>query len=78
MLIVSTFERTRAGHGAVTTRERSPEAAAEEAAEGLKRHLSGGAAVDRCMGDQLLLPAALAVSGLPKGPWSWSRRSATP
>jgi RNA 3'-terminal phosphate cyclase (ATP) len=68
VLIVSTFERTRAGHGAVTTRERSPEDAADQAAEGLQRHLAGGAAVDRCMGDQLLLPAALAVAGHPASP----------
>jgi len=68
VLIVSTFERTRAGHGALTARERSPEDAADQAVEGFRAYLSGGAAVDRHLGDQLLVPAALAAAGHPPSP----------
>jgi RNA 3'-terminal phosphate cyclase (ATP) len=64
VLIVSTFERTRAGHGAVSARERSPEQIADEAVRSFRAHLAGGAAVDRHLGDQLLLPAALVAAGL--------------
>jgi RNA 3'-terminal phosphate cyclase (ATP) len=68
VLIVSTFERTRAGHGAVTARERSPEETADLAVEGFRAYLSRGAAVDRHLGDQLLVPSALAVAGWPPSP----------
>jgi RNA 3'-terminal phosphate cyclase (ATP) len=68
VLIVSTFERTRAGHGAVTTGEREPEAVADQAVDAFRAYLSGGAAIDRHLGDQLLLPAALAVAGRPPSP----------
>jgi len=68
VLVVATFERTRAGHGAVGTRERSPEAIADEAVGAFRAYLGGGAAVDRHLGDQLLLPAALAASGRPAPP----------
>lgn len=69
VLVVSTFERTRAGHGAVSARERSPEQIAEDAVNAFRAHLAGGAAVDRHLADQLLLPAALVASGhLPPPP----------
>jgi RNA 3'-terminal phosphate cyclase (ATP) len=68
VLIVSTFERTRAGHGAVTARDRSPEEAADMAVDGFRAYLSRGAAVDRHLADQLLVPAALAVAGHPPSP----------
>lgn len=69
VLLVSTFERTRAGHGAVSARERTPEEVADLAVAGLRDHLRGGAAVDLHLGDQLLLPAALAAAGiLPAAP----------
>jgi RNA 3'-terminal phosphate cyclase (ATP) len=64
VLVVASFERTRAGHGAVGGKERSPEATAEEAVAGFREHLAGRAAVDRHLADQLLVPAALAASGL--------------
>jgi RNA 3'-terminal phosphate cyclase (ATP) len=64
VLIVAGFERTRAGHGAVSARERSPEQIADDAVSAFRAHLSGGAAVDRHLGDQLLLPAALVAAGL--------------
>lgn len=62
VLIVSTFERTRAGHGAVSGRERTPEQTADDAVRSFRGHLAGGAAVDRNLGDQLLLPAALVAA----------------
>jgi RNA 3'-terminal phosphate cyclase (ATP) len=64
VLIVSTFERTRVGHGSVSARERSPEQIADEAVKAFRLHLSRGAAVDSHLGDQLLLPAALLAAGL--------------
>lgn len=64
VLIVSTFERTRAGHGAVSARERSPEQIADEAVRAFREHLERGAAVDRHLGDQLLLPASILAAGL--------------
>ncbi len=68
VLIVSTFERTRAGHGAVSARERSPEQIADEAVGSFRAHLAAGAAVDRHLGDQLLLPAALIAAGFVPAP----------
>jgi RNA 3'-terminal phosphate cyclase (ATP) len=68
VLVVATFERTRAGQGAVGTRERSPEATADEAVGAFRAYLGGGGAVDRHLGDQLLLPAALAAAGRPAPP----------
>jgi RNA 3'-terminal phosphate cyclase (ATP) len=64
VLIVSTFERTRTGHGAVSARERSPEQIADDAVNAFREHLARGAAVDRHLGDQLLLPAALFAARL--------------
>ncbi len=64
VLIVSTYERTRAGHGSVSARERSPEQTADDAVRAFREHLSGGAAVDRHLGDQILLPAALLAAGI--------------
>lgn len=68
VLIVSTFERTRAGHGAVSARERSPEQIADDAVKAFREHLARGAAVDPHLGDQLLLPAALVAAGLLRPP----------
>ena len=69
VLVVSTFERTRSGHGAVSgPRERTPEQVADLAVNAFRAHLAGGAAVDRHLGDQLLLPAALAAAGLVPAP----------
>lgn len=69
VLIVSSFERTRAGHGAVSARERSPEQIADDVVHAFRDHLARGAAVDRHLGDQLLLPASLVAAGcLPPPP----------
>lgn len=64
VLVVSTYERTVAGHGAVGGRDRSPEQTADAAVEGFREHLAGSGAVDVHLGDQLLVPAALAAAGL--------------
>jgi RNA 3'-terminal phosphate cyclase (ATP) len=64
LLLVAAFERTRAGHGAVGDRGKPPERVAEEAVKSLETFLAGGAAVDRHLGDQLVLPAALCAAGL--------------
>jgi len=63
VLLVASFERTRAGFGAVSARERSSEQLADDAADALRTHLRGGAALDPHLGDQLLLPAALVAAG---------------
>ncbi len=68
VLIVSSFERTRAGHGAVSARDRSPEETADLAVGAFREYLGRGGAVDRHLGDQLLLPAALAASGVLPAP----------
>jgi RNA 3'-terminal phosphate cyclase (ATP) len=69
VLIVSSFERTRSGHGAVSARERTPEQTAETAVAAFRDHLGRRGAVDRHLGDQLLLPAALVAAGrLPAPP----------
>jgi RNA 3'-terminal phosphate cyclase (ATP) len=64
VLVVASFERTRAGFGAVSSRERSPEQLADETTDAFRRHLEGGAALDPHLGDQLLVPAALSAAGL--------------
>jgi RNA 3'-terminal phosphate cyclase (ATP) len=73
VLIVSSFERTRAGHGAVSARDRSPEETADLAVAAFRSYLSGGAAVDRHLGDQLLLPSALVAAGILPAPAGVSR-----
>lgn len=68
VLVVSTFERTCAGHGAVGGRERTPEQTADEAVASFRDHLAGAGAVDLHLADQLLLPAALVAAGLVPSP----------
>jgi RNA 3'-terminal phosphate cyclase (ATP) len=62
LLLVASFERTRAGFGALGDRGQTPESAADAAVDACARFLQGGSAVDRYLGDQLLLPAALLAS----------------
>jgi RNA 3'-terminal phosphate cyclase (ATP) len=64
VLVVATFERTRAGFGAVSGPDRAPEETADLAVDAFLAYLSGGAAVDPHLGDQLLLPAALLAAGV--------------
>jgi len=63
VLLVATFERGRSGFGALGTRGQAPAQIADEAVEQLAEFLRSGGAVDPHLGDQLLLPAALAASG---------------
>ena len=64
LLLVASFERTRSGHGAVSAQGRDPEAIADAAVDEFAAFLAGRAAVDRHLGDQLVVPAALAAAGL--------------
>jgi len=64
LLLVASFARTRCGFGALGEPGEPPERTADEAAKGLAEFLRCGAAVDPYLGDQLLVPAALAASGL--------------
>lgn len=76
LLIVASFARTRAGFGALGDRGHTPDRAADEAVTAFTRFLQGGAAVDRHLGDQLVVPAALLAAGLvraPPGIVSWAR-----
>lgn len=64
VLVVAGFERTRSGHGGIAGQASGADRAGDAAAEGLERFLGGRAAVDRHLGDQLVLPAALVAAGL--------------
>jgi RNA 3'-terminal phosphate cyclase (ATP) len=64
VLVVADFERVRSGHGAVTARNRTPEAAAEAAVAAFQSHLEGRGAVSPQLADQLVIPAALVAAGL--------------
>ncbi len=68
LLVLATFARTRAGFGALGDRGHTPDRAADDAVAACARFLRGGAAVERHLGDQLLLPAALAAAGLLRAP----------
>jgi len=63
LLLTAQFDRTRTGHGEVGDRAAPPERVAEAAVRAFAALLRGGAAVDRHLGDQLLLPAALVAAG---------------
>jgi RNA 3'-terminal phosphate cyclase (ATP) len=65
---VATFERTRSGHGAVAAQGRGAEATADAAVDAFATFVGGRAAVDRHLGDQLLLPAAVVAAGRVPGP----------
>ncbi|MFT3916068.1 MAG: RNA 3'-terminal phosphate cyclase [Anaeromyxobacteraceae bacterium] len=63
VLLVATFERLRAGAGAVSAFERTPEETADLAVDELAAHLAARGAVDPWLADQLLVPAALVAAG---------------
>jgi len=63
LIVVARFERTVSGHGATGDRGTEPERTADAAVADFSRFLDGHAAVDRYLGDQLLLPAALVAAG---------------
>jgi RNA 3'-terminal phosphate cyclase (ATP) len=63
LIVVARFERTVSGHAATGDPGRDPERTADAAVSEFSRFLDGHAAVDRHLGDQLLLPAALGAAG---------------
>jgi len=63
LLLTAEFDRTQSGHGEVGERGASPDRTAEAAVRAFAALLRGRAAVDRHLGDQLLLPAALLAAG---------------
>jgi RNA 3'-terminal phosphate cyclase (ATP) len=60
IFLTAVYENAVAGFSAIGRRGRSSEEVAEEAALGLIAHHASPAALDHHLGDQLLLPAALA------------------
>jgi len=63
VLVVAQFDRTRGGSGAVGASGVPPDRVAEAAVQAFGRFLGCGAALDPFLGEQLVLPAALAASG---------------
>jgi len=61
IFLVAEYQHARAGFSALGTRGRPSEQVAEEAAEALLRHHASGAAVDRHLADQLLLPLSFSA-----------------
>jgi RNA 3'-terminal phosphate cyclase (ATP) len=64
LLVAAQYDRTRCGHGEIGERGGPPDRLAEAAVRAFAGFLRGGGAVDRHLGDQLLLPAALLAAGL--------------
>jgi RNA 3'-terminal phosphate cyclase (ATP) len=64
LLLTAQFDRTCGGHGEIGERGAPAERVAEAAVRAFASFLRGGAAVDRFLGDQLLVPAALLAAGL--------------
>lgn len=60
IFLTAEFERVRAGFSALGERDKPSERVAEEAVERFSRYLARSGAVDPHLGDQLLLPLALA------------------
>jgi len=61
IFLAAQYEQARAGFSVIGARGRPSEQVAEEAAEALLRHHASGAAVDRHLADQLLLPLSFAA-----------------
>ena len=61
IFLVAEYQHARAGFSALGARGKPAEQVAEEAVEALLRHHASGAAVDRHLADQLLLPLAFAT-----------------
>jgi RNA 3'-terminal phosphate cyclase (ATP) len=61
IFLVAEYQHARAGFSALGARGKPSEQVAEEAADALLRHHASGAAIDRHLADQLLLPLALAA-----------------
>jgi RNA 3'-terminal phosphate cyclase (ATP) len=60
IFLAGQYDHSTAGFAAIGKRGKPSEQVAEEACENLRKHHETGAAVDRHLADQLLLPAALA------------------
>jgi len=63
LLLSAQYDRTLGGHGETGERGGPPDRLAEAAVRAFAAFLRGGAAVDRFLGDQLLVPAALLAAG---------------
>jgi RNA 3'-terminal phosphate cyclase (ATP) len=63
LLLVASFERARAGFGALGDRGQTPERGADEVVGQFATFLRRGGAVDRHIADQLIVPAALLAAG---------------
>jgi RNA 3'-terminal phosphate cyclase (ATP) len=63
LLLVASFERARAGFGALGDRGQTPEHDADEAVNEFATFLRRGGAVERHLADQLVIPAALLAAG---------------
>lgn len=72
IFLLAEYQHARAGFSALGARGKPSEQVAEEAAEALLRHHASGAAIDRHLADQLLLPLALAA-----GPSCFTTETAT-
>ncbi len=64
LLLSAQYDRTRGGHGEIGERGAPPDRVAESAVRAFTAFLRGGAAVDRFLGDQLLVPAGLLAARL--------------
>lgn len=60
LFLAAEYEHVRVGFNSVGARGKSSEAVAEDAAAALLAHMRSGAALDRHLADQILLPLALA------------------
>ena len=61
IFLVAEYQSVRAGFSALGARGKPSEQVAEEAAGELLRHHSSGAAIDRHLADQILLPLSVAI-----------------
>jgi RNA 3'-terminal phosphate cyclase (ATP) len=68
LLVAASFDRTRAGSGAIGEKGKPAERVADEVVDAFQRFLTGRAAVDRYLADQLVVPAALHAAGLVPSP----------
>jgi RNA 3'-terminal phosphate cyclase (ATP) len=76
LLLTAHFDRARSGHGEIGERGAPPDRVAETAVRAFAALLRSGAAVDRYLADQLLLPSALVAAGRvhpPEGVWPATR-----
>jgi RNA 3'-terminal phosphate cyclase (ATP) len=68
LLVAASFDRTRAGSGAIGEKGKPAERVADDVVDAFQKFLTGRAAVDGHLGDQLVVPAALHAAGLVPSP----------